>query len=133
MSPKVIIVTGASRGIGLAVSRFLLARPQRCNLVVVARSRQPLEDLQQDEVGDEDRVRVISGDLADFSLAQRAVDLAISTWGRLDGLVINHGQMDPVQRVADADLLEWKHSFDVNVFSYIAMVEPSISKDEGCC
>lgn len=119
MSSRIIIVTGASRGIGLAVSRFLLAAPQSCNLVVVARSREPLEDLQKEAQG---HVQILSGDLADMSLGKQAVDLAVSTWGRLDGLVINHGAIEPVERVADADLDAWKQSFDINVFSYIAMV-----------
>lgn len=119
MASKVIIITGASRGIGLAISRFLLSNSPPCNLVVVARSRQPLEDLQNSA---HDRVEVLSGDLSDLSLGQKAVDLAIKKWGRLDGVIINHGQVEPVGKVADADVEAWKRSFDINAFSYIAMV-----------
>jgi NADP-dependent 3-hydroxy acid dehydrogenase YdfG len=62
------------------------------------------------------------GDLADFSLGQRAVDLAVSKWSQIDGLIINHGVLDPVKRIADSDAKEWSKAFDVNVFSAIAMV-----------
>lgn len=120
MTSRVIIVTGASRGIGLAVSKFLLQKPQSCNLVVVARSREPLESLQKESGAG--RVEVLAGDLGDLSMGQKAVDLALSTWGRLDGVIINHGQVEPVQRVVDADMDAWRKSFDLNVFSYIAMV-----------
>lgn len=123
MSSKVFIVTGASRGIGLAVSRFLLEAPHSCKLVVVARSQQPLEDLQETAEG---QVKVLAGDLGDMALGQQAVDLAVSSWGRLDGLVINHGQVEPVERVVDADVEGWKRSFDLNVFSYVAMVYKNV-------
>jgi len=36
--------------------------------------------------------------------------------------VVNHGAVEPVQKVVDADLNEWKEAFDLNVFSAIAMV-----------
>jgi NAD(P)-dependent dehydrogenase (short-subunit alcohol dehydrogenase family) len=60
--------------------------------------------------------------LADFSLGQKAVDLAVSKWSQIDGLIINHGVLDPVKRIADSDAEEWRKAFDVNVFSAIAMV-----------
>jgi len=117
MASKVIIVTGASRGIGLAISHCLLK--QSCKVVVVSRSQQPLEELQSQF---SDQVEVLAGDLADLSLGQKAVDAAVSRWGGLDGLIVNHGRLEPVERIADADLDEWKGAFDVNYFSAVAMV-----------
>jgi len=70
-------------------------------------------------------VEILAGDLTDLSLGQKAVDLAIQRFGRLDGLVVNHGAVEPVQKIVDADLNEWKEAFDLNVFSAIAMVELS--------
>lgn len=69
-----------------------------------------------------DQVQILSGDLSDFTLGKKAVDLAISTWGKLDSVIVNHGVLDPVKRVADSDAEEWRKAFDVNVFSAIAMV-----------
>ena len=86
---------------------------------MVARSREALEKLQNKYDG---RVEVLAGDLGDLSLGQRVVDLALKKWGRLDGLVVNHGKLEPVERIADAHIDEWQRSFDVNVFSAIAMV-----------
>ena len=118
---KVVIVTGASRGVGLAIAHYLLQRSH--NVVAVARSEQPLRSLEKQYAG---QVAVVAGDLADFSLGQKAVDLATNYWQRLDGLVINHGVLDPVKRLADSTAEEWRASFDINFFSAIAMVKAAL-------
>jgi NAD(P)-dependent dehydrogenase (short-subunit alcohol dehydrogenase family) len=64
----------------------------------------------------------VAGDLADFTMGEKVVDLAISKFGRLDGLIINHGVLNPVKRVSETDAEEWRGAFDINVFSAIAMV-----------
>ncbi|KAF2814405.1 NAD(P)-binding protein [Mytilinidion resinicola] len=118
---KVVILTGASRGIGLAIAHFLLK--QKCNLVVVARSKEPLEALRKEYP---DQVQVLAGDLSDFSLGHQAVELATSTWSEVDALILNHGVLDPVKRVSDTDAEEWRSSFDVNVFSVVALVKAAL-------
>ena len=69
-----------------------------------------------------DRVEVLAGDLSDPSMAGQSVELAVSRWGRLDSVIVNHGTLDPVKKVADASTEDWKKGFDVNVFSTIALV-----------
>ncbi|PLN82627.1 NAD(P)-binding protein [Aspergillus taichungensis] len=128
---KTIIVTGASRGIGLAVTKYLLSAPQSHNVVVVARSREPLQKLKDEYTK---QVEVLNGDLADFSLAQQAVDLALKSFGRLDGMVLNHGILGQVGKIADADPEQWKQGFDVNFFSLVAFVKaglPALRESKG--
>ena len=67
-------------------------------------------------------MRVIPGDLSDFSLAQKAVELALSSFGQVDALIINHGVLGQVARIAESDLEEFRKTFDVNLFSAIACV-----------
>lgn len=67
-------------------------------------------------------MQLLSGDLSDFSVGKQAADLAASAWGRLDGLVVNHGVLEPVKKIADTDPEEWRAAFDVNVFSAAALV-----------
>ncbi|KAL8840306.1 MAG: hypothetical protein Q9170_001390 [Blastenia crenularia] len=132
MASKVIIVTGASRGIGLALSRFLLEKPQCAKIVVIARTKQALEDLRAQYPNDQ--VQVLAGDLSDFSLGQKAVDLAVSKWGKLDGMVLNHGVLGPVDRIANNKSEEWSRCFDVNLFSSIAFITaalPHLRKAQG--
>nr|POF03962.1 putative oxidoreductase c30d10.05c [Quercus suber] len=120
---KVIILTGASRGIGLAIAHYLLKRSHR--LVLVARTEQPLRQLEQEY---KDQVAVVAGDLKDFSVGPKAVQLAEERWATLDGLIINHGVLDPVKRIADASVEEWKASFDVNFFSAVALAKAALPR-----
>lgn len=60
---KVIILTGASRGIGLSIAHFLLK--QNHKIVGVARTAGPLEELNNQYP---DQVAVLAVDLADFNV-----------------------------------------------------------------
>ncbi|KAI4223497.1 MAG: hypothetical protein L6R36_005376 [Xanthoria steineri] len=124
MTSKVIIVTGASRGIGLALCNFLLQKPQSAKLVVIARSKQPLEDLKAQYPNDQ--VQVLAGDLSDYSLGQKAVELATSKWGRVDSMVLNHGVLGPIDRIANNDPKDWSSCFNVNIFSSVAFITAAL-------
>ncbi|KAI4639410.1 hypothetical protein J4E93_009238 [Alternaria ventricosa] len=126
----VVILTGASRGIGQAIAHHLLSRNHK--VVLVSRTESALSALQS-QYGNE-RVAVLAGDMADAALPQKAVDLANERWGRIDSLIVNHGTLDPVKKVADSSAEEWRKGFDVNVFSAVGMVQaalPSLRKTSG--
>lgn len=143
MAPKTIIVTGASRGehpptnslqpvlttppgIGLAIAKYLLSAPEAHNVVVVARSLEPLQKLKEQY---SKQVEVVSGDLADTSLAQKAVDAAISSFGQLDGMVLNHGILGQVGKISTTEVAQWQHAFNVNFMSLVAFVSFRPSKE----
>ncbi|EME41376.1 hypothetical protein DOTSEDRAFT_73709 [Dothistroma septosporum NZE10] len=126
---KVIALTGASRGIGLAIAHYLLERSH--NLVVVARSEGPLRELEKQYSG---RVAVLTGDLSDFSLGQRIVDLAQEKFQKLDGVIVNHGVLDPVKKLADSTAEEWRAAYDVNFFSAVSIAKaalPALRRSKG--
>ncbi|KAI9769962.1 MAG: hypothetical protein M1840_003672 [Geoglossum simile] len=132
MTSKVVIVTGASRGIGLAATQYLLRAPQLHKVVAVARSREPLETLGSQYPT---QVQVVCGDLRDFTVGQKAVELAIEKWGRLDSLVLNHGILDAVARLEDLEIEAWKGTFDVNFFSTLGFVKAALChlrRGHGC-
>lgn len=108
-------------GIGLAVAHYLLK--QQCRLVVTARSEAPLRKLQDDFP---DQVQILAGSMADDSICKKAVELATSKWQGLDGLVINHAVLDPIGRVADADVDQWRKAYDVNFFSAVSLVKAAL-------
>jgi NAD(P)-dependent dehydrogenase (short-subunit alcohol dehydrogenase family) len=90
-----------------------------------------LEELQRDFP---DQIRSLAADLADEKMGQEAVSLATNTFGRLDGLIINHGVLNPVKRIAEVNVDEWRQAFDINVFSAVALCKaalPELRKTGG--
>jgi NAD(P)-dependent dehydrogenase (short-subunit alcohol dehydrogenase family) len=114
---KIIIITGASRGIGLAASKYLLSQGHK--VVAVARSKAPLEKLAADSP---DRVLPLAVDLSSLVAGRVIVDATLEKWQRIDGVIINHGTLEPIKRIADSTAEEWRASFDINTFSGIALV-----------
>ena len=66
--------------------------------------------------------RILAKDATDPVLGKQVVELAHQEFGQLDGLIINHGMLAPVERVANSSVEEWKRHFDVNLFSAIPIV-----------
>ncbi|KAF6807757.1 short-chain dehydrogenase [Colletotrichum sojae] len=131
MASKVFIVTGASRGIGLAIAEYLLRDPAH-KVVLAARSEDKLRALKEAHPG---QVEYAAVDLADLKSIPKIAEAAVGAYGRIDGIVINHGVLEPVTRLANANLEEWKRAYDINVFSGLALVQASLAelrKSKGC-
>lgn len=98
----VALITGASAGIGEAVARRFAAGGFR--IVAVARRQDRLEQLASELP----EVEILAGDVGAKDVPGRAVDLAMSRFGRLDCLVNNagSGRWAPVDQTDDAMLDE---------------------------
>ncbi|QDF68422.1 SDR family oxidoreductase [Shewanella sp. SNU WT4] len=83
---KVVLVTGASEGIGRALCQQLAAKGAR--LVLVARNRQRLEELAAELKGEH---LVLSADLSDALQCQQVILDALNHYQRLDILINNAG------------------------------------------
>ncbi|KPM36167.1 hypothetical protein AK830_g10410 [Neonectria ditissima] len=129
MIPKVFIITGASKGIGATIAKYLLQQSHK--VVITARSQEPLEALKQSHP---DQVQYIAGDMVEPEMPTKLTNLALSSFGQVDGIVINHGILAP-KRFADCTVDEWKQVYDVNVFSGIALAKAGLDelrKSKGC-
>ena len=103
VADKVVIVTGASRGIGEAVARGFIARGAK--LVCTARSVESMAELAASAP---DRVAVVGCDLAEASEIRQISQMAEERFGRVDVLINNAGTTtvaaDPYQDEANWDL-----------------------------
>ncbi|MDU0372154.1 SDR family oxidoreductase [Hymenobacter endophyticus] len=107
LTDKVAIVTGASRGIGRAIT--LLLAMQGAKVVAVARTAEELEELNAKTQG-----LAIPADVADEDDAAHIVAETLSHFGRLDILVCNAG-VGSFNLLEHFDAAEWDRIFDVNV------------------
>ncbi|MFD7754602.1 SDR family NAD(P)-dependent oxidoreductase [Streptomyces sp. NPDC059757] len=123
---RVAIVTGASKGIGLAVTRSLLE--EGAKVVAVSRRMTPeLKDLEG--VG----LLHVPADLMDPDAPARIVDRAIGHFGALDILVNNAGGPPPgitMPRTGffAGDDAEWQAIFEFNLFSIVRLTRAAIPR-----
>ncbi len=101
----VAIITGASSGIGAETARRF-ARGG-FDIVAVARRKERLDQIAA-ELSDQARVATLAVDVTDPTAPEQAVELALSTFGRLDSLVNNagSGRWAPVHETDDTMLNE---------------------------
>ena len=113
LTGTVVLVTGASSGIGEATAVALAE--EGASIALVARRRDRLEALAE-RIGD--RVLVIEADVTDREQASRAVATAVSEFGRLDTLVNNAGVM-LLGPIVGAPIEEWERMVHLNVLGLL--------------
>ncbi len=116
---RVAIVTGATEGIGLAVTRQLHA--DGLALVLVARRPEPGARLVE-ELGGE-RAAFVAGDVGDPATAEAAVAAARERFGGLDVLINNAGLDLSGPALLDTTLEDARRIFDVNVFGALQLLQ----------
>lgn len=126
LAEKTAIVTGATAGIGAAVTRLFAAEGAR--LVLVARRPDPGAELVA-ELGAE-RATFVPGDIADPTTAARAVGAAASTFGALDVLV-NNAAMDYYGHLLDAELADVRRVLDTNFVGSLLMLQEAARSMRG--
>jgi NAD(P)-dependent dehydrogenase (short-subunit alcohol dehydrogenase family) len=113
------IITGASRGLGLALARVLAGR--NWTLVLDARGADPLQEAAH-ELGQLTEVREIAGDVADESHRHA---LAHAAGDHVDLLVNNASVLGPSPQpsLTDYPLVELEHVYRVNTLAPLALAQ----------
>ena len=114
LSEQVVVLTGATSGIGLATARRLSSEGAR--LVLVARGEEDLERLA-DELGRES-AHMHPADVADEGAVTQAAQAAISRFGRIDTW-INDAGVAIYGRVEDVPLADQRRLFDTNYWGIV--------------
>ena len=109
---KVVVITGASSGIGEASARLLAKAGAK--IVAVARRKSRLDQLVQDIEAAGGQAIAVEADVTSIEDMQRAANAAKDTYGSLDVWVNNAGVM-PLSPVAMNRIDEWNWMVDVNI------------------
>jgi NAD(P)-dependent dehydrogenase (short-subunit alcohol dehydrogenase family) len=120
LSGRIAVVTGASKGIGLAVVRTLAAE----GALIVATSRTPAREWP-------DEVVHVAADMMDPETPARVVARAVREFGGVDILVNNAGGPPPgveFPRIGfmACDDADWTATFEFNLFSAVRMIRAAV-------
>ena len=110
---RVAIITGGSRGLGLAIARELAAEGAR--LALLARDANELKRAQDDLAARSAEVQVLTCDVRDQADVRRAIADVVAHFGRLDVLINNAGviQVGPLENMQIDD---FEDAFDVHLW-----------------
>lgn len=128
LEARVALVTGASRGIGLAIAKALAA--EGAKVALAARDAGVLEVAHQ-AVGEASSIH--AADVTDPEAAKSLVRDVEARWGRLDVLVCNVGSGASVAPGTET-AAEWSRVMDINLFATTNMVEaarPLMTRGSG--
>lgn len=130
LADKVAVITGGTRGIGLAIARALLERGSR----VVLNGRSRTEELAAIEAAyGATRVAFYAGDVGQPSVCEGLVGHAADAFGRVDMLV--HSAGGPVPgKVVDVAAQTWMDAFALHVhpvFHLFRAAHPHLQREGG--
>lgn len=117
---QVVIITGASAGIGEATARRLMRGGAK--VVITARRQDRLDVLARELDPAGANVLAVAGDITSDTDRRKLVAAALAKFGRIDALVNNagYGTRGPVEMVP-VDLI--RKNYETNIFSLIALTQ----------
>jgi NADP-dependent 3-hydroxy acid dehydrogenase YdfG len=109
---KVVVITGASSGLGEATARHLSA--QGASVVLGARRRDRIQSLADELTRSGGKAIAMTTDVTHCEQVKNLVDAAVQTYGRIDVMINNAGLMPqaPLERLK---IDEWDRMVDVNI------------------
>jgi NADP-dependent 3-hydroxy acid dehydrogenase YdfG len=129
---QVVVVTGASSGVGRAIARAFGARGARVGLV--ARTREALERCAGEIRRAGGEALVLPLDVADAGAVERAADEVVARWGRIDTWV-NDAMVSVFSPVKETKAAEYRRVTEVNYLGYVhgtvAALRHMLPRDEG--
>jgi NADP-dependent 3-hydroxy acid dehydrogenase YdfG len=109
---KVVVITGASSGLGEATARLLAA--EGAPVVLGARRAERIESLANELTQSGGKALAVVTDVSDREQVQALVDAAVQTYGRIDVMINNAGLM-PQSLLEARKIDEWDRMIDVNI------------------
>jgi NAD(P)-dependent dehydrogenase (short-subunit alcohol dehydrogenase family) len=110
LNGRVAVVTGASKGIGRALSRVFAG--EGAAVVCAARSAALVEETAHLINKEGGRAAAVAADLSSEDGARLAIDSALAAFGHVDCLVNNAGDGGPTKPVQEYVLEDWRYTID---------------------
>jgi len=124
MQDKVIVVTGASQGLGKALA--LAFAEAGAKLVVNSRSEESIAPIAQEAETLGAEVLAVAADISDGADARRLIDAAVDRFGGIDVLINNAGVLGPRVAIEEYPEDEWRKVIDANLTGPYLVVRAAI-------
>ncbi|HVB46735.1 MAG TPA: SDR family oxidoreductase [Streptosporangiaceae bacterium] len=121
---QVVVVTGASRGIGAATAVWLSTFG--ASVVMVGRDEDVLAGVAERVKLGGSAVLPIAGDLTHDGIAEQIASAALARFGRIDAVINNAGVAGDVVHMSDASLDMWRQVYEVNVFAVLSCIKATL-------
>ena len=118
MKNKVILITGANKGIGKTLS--LEFSKMGVNIVLLGRNEESLDSVYDEIITTTStKPLIIKCDLSniDINSAKQISDEIVGVYGRLDGVVFNAAKLGKMSTIEDYEEDIWKEVFNINLHS----------------
>jgi NAD(P)-dependent dehydrogenase (short-subunit alcohol dehydrogenase family) len=124
MINPVVIVSGASRGLGSEIAWQLAKLGAR--VVLNARTNRDLLKTQKKIRDAGGMATSIPGDITIYQTSEKIVAEAVRVYGRIDAVVNNVGNIEPIASIAVGHIEDWETNFAVNVFGHVKLIQASL-------
>jgi len=118
MKNKVILITGANKGIGKTLS--LEFSKMGVNIVLLGRNEESLDSVYDEIITTTStKPLIIKCDLSDIDInsAKQINDEIMGVYGRLDGVIFNAAKLGKMSTIEDYEEDIWKEVFNINLHS----------------
>jgi short-subunit dehydrogenase len=132
LTGEVVLITGGSRGLGLALARRFAAR--RCRLAICARDKEELERARTGLAASGAEVMAVSCDITKRSEVDQLIQEVTAHYGRIDILVTNAGQIQvgPIESVVIEDFEDAMNvMFWGTVYPTLALLPSLLERNRG--
>lgn len=124
LKDKSVVVTGASSGMGRAITELFVK--EGANVIAVDVNDKNFAELEEALKNESGKVITLKGDVSSQEDDEKAIDLAVKEFGRLDILVNNAGIMDDFSPVGEVENDRLERIFNINVYGPIYLMRKAV-------
>lgn len=131
LKDKIVIITGASQGIGKGIAEIFMQ--EGAKIVIVSRTEEKLKNVVDEISKNGGTISYMIGDITQPKDMQNVVDKTVQKYGRIDVLIHNAAGLYPFERVSEMSYDNWKEAIKTNldgVFLITKSVLPQMQKQK---
>jgi NAD(P)-dependent dehydrogenase (short-subunit alcohol dehydrogenase family) len=124
VASKIVIITGASRGLGAATAQ--IAAELGAGVVINARSTDELAVVAQRIREAGGQAVAVAGDVSRPEVCRQLVTEAVERFGGIDAVVNNAGVVEPISAIGDSEPRAWERNLAINFLGPVMLTQAAL-------